>query len=170
MNCKKGISLLLTISMLGVAVPAFATEKEEVVYAVLDAHGQVDGVYVVNIFEGGDIQDYGNYTSVHALNTEDAISFQNGEVTFHSDAQRVYYQGDLDTKDLPWVFTLTYQLDGKTVTAEELAGKTGHVVIQLDIRKNENYAGICSAAMPCKSVHRWIRIGAGTLWPTVQRR
>ncbi len=44
MNYKKGISLLLTISMLGAAAPAFATEKEEVVYAMLDAQGQVDGV------------------------------------------------------------------------------------------------------------------------------
>ncbi len=62
---------MLIISMLEAVVPAFATEKEEVVYAGAGCTGtEVDGVYLVNTFEGGDIQDYGNYTSVHALNTE----------------------------------------------------------------------------------------------------
>lgn len=42
-----------------------AEGKEEVIYAVLNAQGQVEGLYAVNIFEGGDIVDYDglqNYT------------------------------------------------------------------------------------------------------------
>ncbi len=45
MNYKKGISLLLTISMLGAAVSAFVTEKEDVVYAGAGCTGtEADGV------------------------------------------------------------------------------------------------------------------------------
>lgn len=142
MNFKKGLSLALTVALLGTSASALAEGgKEEVIYAVLNAQGQVDGLYAVNIFDGGDIVDYGDYSSVHPLNTEDAIAYENGEIRFHSDAQRVYYQGNLNTRSLPWLFTLTYRLNGQPVTAEELAGKSGHVEIELDIRKNPDYSG-----------------------------
>lgn len=141
MNFKKGVSLALVIAMLGSGTLAFAEGKEEVIYAVLNAQGQVDGLYAVNIFEGGDIVDYGDYASVHPLNTEDQIAYENGEVRFHSDAQRVYYQGNLNTRDLPWVFRLVYRLDGQEIAAGEMAGKSGHVEIELDVRRNPAYAG-----------------------------
>lgn len=141
MNYKKGIALALTVSMLGNGVLALAQGKEEVVYGVLDAQGQVEGLYAVNVFDGGDIADYGDYASVHPLNTEDEISYADGEVRFHSDAQRVYYQGNLNTRDLPWLFQLSCRLDGQAVTAEDLAGKSGHVEIELDIRRNPDYQG-----------------------------
>ena len=142
MNFKKGLSLALTVALLGTSASALAEGgKEEVIYAVLNTQGQVDGLYAVNIFDGGDIVDYGDYSSVHPLNTEDAIAYENGEIRFHSDAQRVYYQGNLNTRSLPWLFTLTYRLKGQPVTAEELAGKSGHVEIELDIRKNPDYSG-----------------------------
>lgn len=141
MNFKKGVSLALTVTLLSGGTMALADGKEEVIYGVLDAQGQVDGLYAVNIFEGGDIVDYGDYSSVHPLNTEDDISYENGEVRFHSDAQRVYYQGNLNTRDLPWLFRLTYRLDGQEIAAEELAGQSGHVEIELDIRRNPDYHG-----------------------------
>ena len=142
MNFKKGISLALTVTLLGTSTLALAEGgKEEVIYAVLNGQGQVDGLYAVNIFDGGEIVDYGDYTSVHPLNTEDEISYENGEVRFQSDAQRVYYQGNLNTKDLPWLFALTYRLDGQPVEAEKLAGKNGHVEIELKIRRNPDYQG-----------------------------
>ena len=107
MNVKRIISLALTAAMLGGSVSAFADGKEEVIYGVLNGQGQVDRLYAVNILDGGDIVDYGDYTSVHPLNTEDEIACENGEIRFHSDAERVYYQGNLNTRDLPWLFQLT---------------------------------------------------------------
>lgn len=141
MNFKKGVSLALTVTLLGGSTLAFADGKEEVIYAVLNAQGAVDGLYAVNIFEGGDILDYGDYSSVHPLNTEDQITYEDGAVRFHSDAQRVYYQGNLNTRDLPWLFQLTCRLDGQEIAAEELAGKSGHVEIELDVRQNPAYEG-----------------------------
>ena len=67
MKLKQGVSMALTLAVLcGGAAEA---SKEEVIYGVLDAQGNVDGLYAVNIFPGGDIVDYGDYSSVHALNT-----------------------------------------------------------------------------------------------------
>ncbi len=134
---KRGVSLALTAALLSGGSMALASGKDEVIYAVLDARGQVDGLYAVNIFERGDIVDYGDYTSVHPLNTEDQIAHENGVVSFHSDAQRVYYQGNLSDRNLPWRFSLTYRLNGQPIEADELAGKSGRVEIDLDVRKNE---------------------------------
>ena len=141
MDFRKRISLALSAALLGSSLTAFADGKEEVIYGVLNAQGQVDGLYAVNIFESGDVVDYGDYSAVHPLNTEDEITYENGEVRFHTDAQRVYYQGNLNTRDLPWLFRLTYRLDGQEIAAEELAGKSGHVEIELDIRRNPDYQG-----------------------------
>lgn len=115
---------------------ATPSEKEEVVYAMLDASGEVNGVYVVNQFSGGTIVDYGNYTSVRNLTTEDAITQEGDEVTFHTDADKVYYQGDLDTKDIPWNISVRYYIDGKEYTPEEIAGMSGALELKLSISEN----------------------------------
>ena len=63
-------------------VPAFAetapSAKEEVIYAMADASGKVTDAEAVNIFAGGDIVDYGDYSAVKPLNTNDTIT-QNGD-------------------------------------------------------------------------------------------
>ena len=139
MKLKQGVSMALTLAVLyGGAAEA---SKEEVIYGVLDKQGNVDGLYAVNIFPGGDIVDYGDYSSVHALNTEDTINYDSGVVRFHSDAGRVFYQGNLNGCELPWLFRVNYYLDGKQVDADALAGQSGHVEIELEITANDAYTG-----------------------------
>ena len=77
---KRGMSLCLVGAlMVTAAVPAYAaqtpesSEKEEVVYATLKADGSLDSTYVVNSFSGGEITDYGDYSTVKMLNTDDPI-------------------------------------------------------------------------------------------------
>ena len=84
----------------------------------------------------GTIVDYGNYTSVRNLTTEDAITQEGDEVTFHTDADKVYYQGDLDTKDIPWNISVRYYMDGKEYTLEEIAGMSGALEPKLSISEN----------------------------------
>ena len=45
--------------------------------------------------------------------------------------QDIYYQGTIK-KELPVGISVSYQLDGKTISAAELAGKSGHVNIRFD--------------------------------------
>ena len=116
---KRGMSLcLVSALMVTAAVPAYAaqtpesSEKEEVVYATLKADGSLDSTYVVNSFSGGEITDYGDYSAVKMLNTDDPIQQQGDEITFSTDEEKVYYQGDLPDAKLPWNISLTYSLDG----------------------------------------------------------
>ena len=120
---------------------AQATEKEEVVYVMLQKDGSVKNTYVVNSFAGGDITDYGDYDSVKMMNTSDAVRQQGDRITLTSSADKVYYQGELKDAEIPWNISLRYYLDGKEYTADELAGKSGELEIRFQITKNEACRG-----------------------------
>lgn len=117
------------------------SEKEEVIYVTLDASGELVSAYAVNSFPGGEITDYGDYDSVRVLNTGDEIEYKGGIVNITTDAKRIYYQGGLKKVELPWDISLTYRLDGKAVTAEEIAGKSGEAEIRFTVTQNEECAG-----------------------------
>lgn len=117
------------------------SEKEEVIYVTLDASGELVSAYAVNSFPGGEITDYGDYDSVRVLNTGDEIEYKGGIVNITTDAKRIYYQGELKKVELPWDISLTYKLDGKAVTAEEIAGKSGEAEIRFTVTQNEECTG-----------------------------
>lgn len=117
-----------------------STPKEEIVYANLSASGEVTGVYVVSQFEGvagQTITDYGDYTALRNMTTTDPLDYQNGVLTL-TPAQdgKIYCEGTLAEAQLPWLFDLTYTLDGAEVSPEELAGKSGALVITLSAKEN----------------------------------
>lgn len=118
-----------------------AQTKEEVVYIMLDADGNVDSVNVVNIFGKGEITDYGNYSSVKMLTSTNPISQDGDKITFVSDQDRLYYQGTLDNAQIPWAVSIEYTLDGKKITPEELAGQSGALKIHVKITENEKFKG-----------------------------
>ena len=123
------------------APEAEPSEKEEVIYFNLDASGEVESAYAVNSFPGGDIRDYGDYSGVRVLNTSDEITLDGDEVRLSSDAAKVYYQGTLKDPRLPWDISLTYKLDGKALSPEELGGKSGSLEIRFTVEKNDRCAG-----------------------------
>jgi X-X-X-Leu-X-X-Gly heptad repeat protein len=130
------IALIVSLSSAG-ASPDMP-QKEEVVYGILDTEGNVEEIYVVNIFRGGDITDYGEYSSVKNLTTSDAIE-QNGDlITVRSCSDRLYYQGTLESKELPWNIQIRYTLDGTPVSGPALAGKTGRLEIRITVTRNPN--------------------------------
>lgn len=143
---KKGLALVLSIFMVtNAAFPIFAAEdsssKEEVVYIMSYADGTVDNVNVVNIFDGGDITDYGKYSSVKMLTTTDEIKQSNDKITFSTSAEKVYYQGTLEKTEIPWNISIRYFLDDKEYTAEEIAGKTGSLEMKISITQNDKCKG-----------------------------
>lgn len=143
---KKGLALALSIFMVtNAALPVFAAEdsssKEEVVYIMTNADGTIDNINVVNIFDGGNITDYGKYSSVKMLTTTDKIKQSNDKITFSTSAEKVYYQGTLKETEIPWNISIRYFLDNKEYTAEEIAGKTGALEIKIAITQNNNCKG-----------------------------
>lgn len=114
------------------------TEKEEVVYAILDSSGKVEKIEVVNSFCAQDIVDYGNYTTIKNLTTTDSIEQDGDRITCHTDAEKFYYQGSMENGELPWDIAISYKLDGKECSADELAGKDGALEIQIKVTQNKD--------------------------------
>ena len=119
-----------------------AAEKTEVVYVKASDSGKQTGVYVVNQFQSDtatEVHDAGTYTSTKNLADEQELN-ASGTSTIKVGANQTYlYQGNLDAStETPWNVTITYKLDGKTVKASELAGKSGDVEMTLSVKPNDS--------------------------------
>ncbi|HHV59733.1 MAG TPA: hypothetical protein GXX49_05520 [Clostridiaceae bacterium] len=121
---------------------AFPSQKEEVVYGILNLDGSVDSIYVVNIFNGGNIIDYGNYSEVRNLTTAEKINVEGDKISISTEADKFYYQGTLEKKELPWDISIKYFLDEKEIPGTEVAGKSGRLKIAISINPNINVNSI----------------------------
>lgn len=133
------LTLSLPLSAFAAEETAGSTSKEENIYANLDNNGTVNGIYVVNAYNltsGTKITDYGDYSSVRNLTSEDEITISDGKVTVDAPQGKFYYQGNTDSKELPWQIKISYLLDGKNITGNELAASSGTLEIQVHISKN----------------------------------
>lgn len=139
-------SLLAVALAVGSAPSAFAAssstatyQKSEVVYASLSAAGAPEAVYVVNRFDvekPGTVVDHGDYTKVQNLTNETELARQGDTTTFEVEEGTLYYQGDAASTTLPWDVALVYELDGKKVKAEDLAGASGNLTIHVTTKRN----------------------------------
>ncbi|MGM0842721.1 MAG: YhgE/Pip domain-containing protein [Bacillota bacterium] len=124
------------------AMEGKVTSKDEVVYATLDAAGDLDSIYVVNTFEvarAGKILDYGEFSSVKNLTDLKKLELEGQKIEMDAPEGKFTYQGNMneDTK-LPWNVTVSYSLDGKKIDPSQLAGKSGHLEINIDTAENKN--------------------------------
>ena len=135
---NKTISGTLAVNMiLSSGMTAFAAEeqkKEEVIYVMTDASGNTQNVYAVSICGSGEVTDYGDYSAVKLLNTGDALHFSGDTVTFSTDTEKVYMQGDMADTEIPWNIRIIYMLDGKEISADALAGQSGNLLTLIAAR------------------------------------
>lgn len=111
-----------------------ASEKEEVVYIMSDSAGNVQNVNVVNIFSGGDVTDYGNYTAVRMMNTDAAIKSDGDRITFSAEEKRVYYQGTLEDAET--------EIDDQISSVLDTLGGSSGEVYSFVSEKNTNVSSV----------------------------
>lgn len=120
----------------------YANDKEENVYINLKDNGSVDGVYVVNEFNKGTqttITDYGEYSSVINLTTEEEIKVDGNKIIFETDKDGIfYYQGNMENAEIPWDISISYYLNNEEIQASDLAGKSGKLRIKISVKDNED--------------------------------
>lgn len=114
-----------------------STDKEEVVYINLNNNGSVNKVYAVNIFDNKNIVDYGNYSEVRNMNTNDVLDYSDGKVIATNSSDKLYYEGVLENTEIPWNIDISYYLDGEEVSSEEIPGCSGSLEIKMSITSNE---------------------------------
>ena len=145
---RKALSLLLALCLacaacLGPAA-ALAADKTEIVYANLRSGGDLDCLYVVNRFEAEraeTLKDYGSYRQVTNLTDSSPLQMSGDSVTLSVPEGTLFYQGEPVRSTLPWQFQASYYLDGASMPAEELSGKSGQLEMIFSItRGDDRYA------------------------------
>lgn len=110
--------------------------KEETVYAFSDANGIVNKVIVSDWIKNKDaakqLADASDLTDIENVKGYETFSQDaDGKITWDADGADIYYQGNTD-KDLPVDVKVSYYLDGKEMSPEEMLGKSGYVTIRFD--------------------------------------
>lgn len=115
-------------------------EKQEVVYASMTAAGAVKSLYVVNELFSEEpvmVKDFGTYSEVVNLTDGTNIAREPDSVLCTVESESFAYQGNLTSTDLPWNVSITYELDGKVCSPEEVAGKSGELKITIETTQNQ---------------------------------
>ena len=119
---------------------------DEAYYAMTDYYGNLtDGSVVKSYRTNGiaTVTDYGDYDEVINLTDGTAPSQTGGKTVFQLDESDLpntfYFEGKTAKPfaQLPWTLSASYTLNGVPTKAEDLAGKTGVVEINLDAVPNE---------------------------------
>ncbi len=90
------------------------------------------------------------------------VGYDNGKVTIDADAGKLYYEGTLDSKVMPWKFDIHYYIDGKEYSPEEIGGKSGALKITMTVRKNDECSGSFLKIMRWRLPLRWTPTSAAT--------
>ncbi|WP_235848854.1 MULTISPECIES: WXG100 family type VII secretion target [Bacillaceae] len=115
--------------------------KDEVIYGSLHANGSLNEIFVVNmleVVEAGLIIDHGNYESVKNLTDLTEIEQVDNKVRIQASPGWYYYQGNKKNAELPWNIDISYMLDGEEISAPDLAGKDGRLLITINTSQNES--------------------------------
>ena len=149
---RRVLPCLLAGTLLLSSVPVLAVDDgveptyDEAYYAMTDYYGNLTEGSVVKSYTvngASSLTDYGDYDEIVNL-TDDRVptSAAGGNVfSFDGDAPEHFYfecKTAQPFEDLPWTLSVHYTLNGVAAKAEDLAGKTGVVEIQIDAIPNEN--------------------------------
>lgn len=153
---KRFLSLLLVSALaFACAIPAAAVDPlgsgvmptyDEAYYAMLDYYGNLTEGSVVKSYTlngANSISDYGKYDSVNNLTDSTLHSTTGSKTTFDfgsTPPEHFYFEGKTTQpfETLPWTISMSYKLNGVPSNAEDLAGKTGVVEIDLNFVPNES--------------------------------
>ena len=145
---RAGCIALATVFALSAPNAAFAsassTQKDETVYVNLDSSGNALETVVSDwLHADGNSQriaDRSNLSNIQNVKTNEKALRQGDTLSWVLDTdntgKNIYYQGTTDKKT-PLSVSVAYTLDGKPVTAGEIAGKSGKVTISLSIRNTD---------------------------------
>lgn len=110
--------------------------KDETVYVLSSADGTAEKIIVSdwlkNILNSSEISDCTELDDI--VNVKGDETFTDGK--WNSDGSDIYYTGTIE-KSLPVTMSVSYTLDGQSVSPEEIKGKSGEVTIRFSYRNNQ---------------------------------
>ena len=138
----------LTTNILVAPMTAYAgqatADVDETLYLNLDYYGNVSDANVVkgiNFNGTSSYTDFGDYLKITNMSDEQKPEIKNGSVTFEKNKNgKFFFQGELkpDKIKAPWTFDITYKLNGVVTDADQIAGASGLVEMDIDCLPNKS--------------------------------
>lgn len=117
-------------------------DKDESVYLISDANGNVNKTIVVDHLKNKDkkdtLEDASNLSDIENVKGKEKFTQSGDKLTWQAGGKDIYYQGTATEKP-PVTQKVTYYLDGKEISPEDLAGKSGKVKIRFDYTNTTSY-------------------------------
>lgn len=117
-------------------------DKDESVYLISDANGNVNKTIVVDHLKNKDkkdtLEDASNLSDIENVKGNEKFTQSGDKLTWQAGGKDIYYQGTA-TEEPPVTQKVTYYLDGKEISPEDLAGKSGKVKIRFDYTNTTSY-------------------------------
>lgn len=144
LSAAVGMSLLLgNVPVLAAEEPSKTVTKEETVYVTTDAEGRKKEVIVSNQLKNAgeekSLEDHTELKDIKNVKGEETFQKKENTLVWDTDNTDIYYQGTTE-KELPVSVKMKYLLDGKEISPEKLAGKNGHLQIQVSYENHEKKA------------------------------
>ena len=117
-------------------------DKDESVYLISDANGNVNKTIVVDHLKNKDkkdtLEDASNLSDIENVKGKEKFTQSGDKLTWQAGGKDIYYQGTA-TEEPHVTQKVTYYLDGKEISPEDLAGKSGKVKIRFDYTNTTSY-------------------------------
>jgi len=115
--------------------------KDETVYVLTNADGTIQKIivsdWIKNTLSSEKINDVTELENAENVKGEEVYTLGGGNTrVWDAQGNDIYYQGTIE-KELPVNLSVSYKLDGKTVSPDELVGKSGKVTIRFDYKNNQ---------------------------------
>lgn len=122
-----------------------STAKNETVYVLANADGSVKKIivsdWIKNSLNEKSLKDKTDLSDVKNVKGDESYVMDSDNMrVWNADGADIYYQGTI-SKELPVDLKVSYKLDGKAVSAEEIAGKSGKATIRFDYT-NKQYSEV----------------------------
>ena len=117
------------------------TDKEETVYVIADSNGKINETVVSEWLKTngyvGEVKDVAHLDDIENVKGDEKFDVDDeGNITWNSTGEDIYYRGNAK-EEVPVTITPKYFLDGKEISADELKGKSGEVVIRYEYKNNQ---------------------------------
>ena len=116
------------------------TRKSETVYVTMDAKGNVSKKIVTDWLHteqaGVQVADQSDLDGIQNIKSDVKPVQKGNQIAWNMDSTDLYYKGE-SQKDLPVDISIRYYLDGAEIEPSDLAGKSGKVKIEIQMKNTQ---------------------------------
>lgn len=138
----KRISAMLLCSCLFCNMSVFAVQKDETIYTKLRPNGEeynkIVSVHLKNRMKEKEIKDMSDLLNIKNVSSDNIFNQDGNTIIWNAEGEDIYYNGE-SNKELPIKCSVKYELNGKEIVPNDLAGKSGKLKITINYENKDEH-------------------------------